>query len=110
MVLKNVYNMNIMNHFQMMYLMNGSIQYLEVNIIFYFKISNIKPLTSFSPKILAMEYDPMWRRPTVSDMCRDFYKLDEKYSKSKPFLNIKILSVDDAILEHKSNNQDKQLA
>jgi len=56
-----------------------------------------------------MEYEPRWR-PNISDICRDFYKLGEKYSKSKPFLNIKILSIDDAIREHHSENGDKQLA
>jgi TPR repeat protein len=47
----------------------------------------------------------------MSDICRDFYKLSENYSKSKPSLiNISILPVNDAIKEHKLNNGDKQLA
>ena len=46
----------------------------------------------------------------MSDIFRDFYKLSEKYSKPKPFSNIKILSINDAIREYHSNNGDKQLA
>ncbi|RIA81299.1 kinase-like domain-containing protein [Glomus cerebriforme] len=87
----------------------------------------------------AMEYDPMWRYK-ISDICLDFYKLSEKYSdvrskspsyydddastprnyseneKSSTINNnnenalITILSVDDAINEHKSPNGNKRLA
>ncbi|CAB4423355.1 unnamed protein product [Rhizophagus irregularis] len=58
----------------------------------------------------AIDYEPRWR-PNMSDICRDFYKLSENYSKSKPSLiNISILPVNDAIKEHKLNNGDKQLA
>ncbi|GBB94920.1 hypothetical protein RclHR1_02440014 [Rhizophagus clarus] len=58
----------------------------------------------------AIDYEPKWR-PNMSDICRDFYKFSENYSKSKPSLiNINILPVNDAIKEHKLNNGDKQLA
>jgi hypothetical protein len=46
----------------------------------------------------------------MSGICCDFYKLSENYSRSKTFLNIKILSVEDAIREYKARNGDKQLA
>jgi TPR repeat protein len=59
-----------------------------------------------------MEYEPKWRS-NLSDICHDFYKLDEiyskKYLKSEASL-IKILNVDDAIRKHRSNDGDKQLA
>src|SRR5687767_15741835 len=68
-----------------------------------------------------MEYVPAWRH-NISDICRDFYNLNKKYSTSsnhlengtkcsnKNVLNVTILSVKDAISEHKSNKGDKQLA
>ena len=56
-----------------------------------------------------MEYEPRWR-PNMSEICHDFYKLSGNYSRSKNFTNVKILSVEDAIQEHKTNNGDKQLA
>ncbi|CAB5380489.1 unnamed protein product [Rhizophagus irregularis] len=45
----------------------------------------------------AFDYEPRWR-PNMSDICRDFYKLSENYSKSKPSLiNIKMsASAEDA--------------
>ncbi|CAB4388393.1 unnamed protein product [Rhizophagus irregularis] len=79
----------------------------------------------------AMEYDPKWRI-NISEICREFYKMSEKYSgastnilddeiltyienekkstknnRNSP-ITITILSVDDAINEHKKGN--KQLA
>ncbi|CAI2167819.1 12882_t:CDS:2 [Funneliformis geosporum] len=81
----------------------------------------------------AMEYLPTWR-PNISDICRDFYKLNEHYSefysrnnyyientedyksfnsrnyKTSSSVTINILSVNDAIREHKSNDGNRQLA
>ncbi|RIA79931.1 kinase-like domain-containing protein [Glomus cerebriforme] len=83
----------------------------------------------------AMEYEPEYRI-SISDICRDFYKLSKKFSYAKSIslsyidpnsgilqynntkistLNDyyrynKILSVDDAIREHKSKHGNKQLA
>jgi len=73
-----------------------------------------------------MEHEPTWRH-SISDICRDFYNLNKKYSnnsngsldcledeemsnESKKMSMITVLSVEDAIREHKSNNGDKQLA
>jgi len=79
-----------------------------------------------------MDYEPELR-PTISDICRDLYKLSKKYLNAKSIslsyidpnsgfsqhrvstLNDyyrynNILSVDDAISEHKSRNGNKQLA
>jgi hypothetical protein len=83
-----------------------------------------------------MEYEPDYRI-SISDICRDLYKLSRKFSNAKsislsyvdpnsgflPYNNNarvstlndyyrynKILSVDDAIHEHKSKNGNKQLA
>src|ERR1044072_4000509 len=86
-----------------------------------------------------MEYEPSWRL-NISDICRDFYKLSKKYSKSRwydstqsadieysedydenlsaddnqsaspSFITTKILSVEDAIRTHKSKNGSSQLA
>jgi len=75
---------------------------------------------------LAMEYEPTWR-PNISDICRDFYKLSEKHSSTKPKIikhpkvleghkekstssvTIEILSVDDAIHEHRSQGGRKHV-
>src|ERR1043165_7137180 len=79
-----------------------------------------------------MEYEPIWR-PNISDICRDFYKLSEKFSETNHIDNyynnsgtdpmslhdnqtstapitIKILSVEEAIREHKSTDGKKQIA
>jgi hypothetical protein len=64
-----------------------------------------------------MEYEPMWRH-NISDICRDFYNLSKKYSNvgngtmdnNKKLSTVTILSVKDAITEHKSSKGDKQLA
>src|SRR4051794_19148209 len=68
-----------------------------------------------------MEYVPAWRH-NISDICRDFYNLHKKYSMSSNYLEngtmdknkkvstVTILSVKDAINEHKSTKGDKQLA
>src|SRR5947207_2170392 len=85
---------------------------------------------------LAMEFEPMWRH-NISDICRDFYNLNEKYStklKSPQYSDedesseserssmdsnkssrssgseLKILSVAEAIRVHKSSNGDKRIA
>jgi len=71
---------------------------------------------------LAMEQEPQWRL-TIFVICRTLSELNEKYSNeyskddedltidNHPMLQTpRILSVDEAIREHKSNNGDKQLA
>jgi len=52
---------------------------------------------------------PSWR-PNISEICCYFYKLGEKYPMSKSLTTINILSVEDAIREHKSKYGDKKLA
>jgi len=69
-----------------------------------------------------MEQEPQWRL-TIFVICRTLSELNEKYSNeyskddedltidNHPMLQTpRILSVDEAIREHKSNNGDKQLA
>jgi TPR repeat protein len=83
-----------------------------------------------------MEYEPTWRL-NISDICRDFYKLSKKHSKSRSYdstqsneieysedydenlsaedaspsyITIQILTVEDAIRTHKSKNGSRQLA
>src|ERR1043166_5716137 len=74
-----------------------------------------------------MEHEPTWRH-NISDICRDFYNLSKKYSDTnevmtssnylgngtmddnKKVSTVSILSVKDAVNEHKSSKGDKQLA
>ena len=74
-----------------------------------------------------MEYDPNFRF-NISDICRDFYRLGKKYSnkshvshdsfESLPvdndaglsYITIKIITVEDAVRIHKSENGNKHLA
>ncbi|CAG8731217.1 469_t:CDS:2, partial [Funneliformis mosseae] len=83
----------------------------------------------FSDDVPPMENLPTWR-PNISDICRDFYKLNENYSeiffqynngfenpedhnrneKSSSPVTINILSVNDAIREHKSNDGNRKIA
>ncbi|CAI2170324.1 14929_t:CDS:2 [Funneliformis geosporum] len=94
-----------------------------------------EPLSAEVPDIwkflvkMAMEQEPQWR-PTIFLICRTLSDLNEKYSclmPNSPLPNLKddedltidnhpmsqtprILSVEEAIQEHKSNNGNKQLA
>jgi hypothetical protein len=61
---------------------------------------------------LAMEFEPDWR-VKISDICLELYNLNRKFSNQNGLpssTNITILSVDEAIREHKSPNGNKRLA